>query len=72
MKILHLFKSDGNKGKRPVLKDLLTDETIQMADQIKGWEEAIQTAAKPLLDKEVILKEYTDAMIDNVKRWDLI
>ncbi|MGO0174751.1 PTS sugar transporter subunit IIA [Bacillus licheniformis] len=50
-----------------MLKDLLTDETIQMADQIKGWEEAIQTAAKPLLDKEVILKEYTDAMIDNVK-----
>ncbi|TWM73232.1 Ascorbate-specific PTS system EIIA component [Bacillus licheniformis] len=65
--IAFVQKVTETRGKRPVLKDLLTDETIQMADQIKGWEEAIQTAAKPLLDKEVILKEYTDAMIDNVK-----
>lgn len=50
-----------------MLKELLTDETIQMADQITGWEEAIKKAAKPLLDKEVIQEKYKDAMIDNVK-----
>ncbi|WP_217620935.1 PTS sugar transporter subunit IIA, partial [Bacillus sp. GbtcB13] len=37
-------------------------------DQNKRGEEAVQTGAKPLLDKEVILEETTDAMIDNVKK----
>ncbi|MED1738851.1 BglG family transcription antiterminator [Bacillus swezeyi] len=65
--IVFLQKATEIRRKRPVLKELLTDETIQMADQITGWEEAIKKAAKPLLDKEVIQEEYTDAMIDNVK-----
>ncbi|MDA1477833.1 BglG family transcription antiterminator [Bacillus changyiensis] len=55
------------KGERPVLKDLLTEETIQLAERIGGWEEAIKTAAKPLLEQGAISEGYIEAMIHNLK-----
>lgn len=56
-----------SRGKRPVLNELLTEKTIQMAERTESWEEAIRLAAKPLLDQELIKEHYIDAMIDNVK-----
>jgi len=60
-------KEDVTRGKRPVLRELLTKDTIQIADQVSDWEEAITIAAKPLLMKGVIEPSYVDAMIHNVK-----
>jgi len=60
-------KEDVNRGKRPVLRDLLIEDTIQIAEQISDWEEAITVAAKPLLVKGVIEPSYIEAMINNVK-----
>ncbi|MDE3839130.1 PTS lactose transporter subunit IIA [Bacillus methanolicus] len=50
-----------------MLSNLLKKETIQFADQLSDWEEAIKEAAKPLLLKGVIEPSYVDAMINNVK-----
>ncbi|MDR6121212.1 PTS system ascorbate-specific IIA component [Bacillus sp. SLBN-46] len=60
-------KEEVDRRKRPVLRELLTEETIQMADQLSDWEEAIKVAARPLLVKGVIEPSYIEAMIDNVK-----
>lgn len=60
-------KVDGYRGIQPVLRDLLTNQTIQVADKVSDWEEAIKVAADPLLVKGVIERSYIDAMIENVK-----
>lgn len=51
----------------PVIKDLLTKETIQFASSVNSWEEAIWLGAKPLLENGSITKDYINAMIGNVK-----
>lgn len=53
---------------KPMLNDLLTRETIQLAEQVVDWHEAIQIAASPLLNNKSIEKEYVDAMIENIER----
>lgn len=55
-------------GYKPVLKELLTREMIQLADSIDSWENAIQLAAKPLLEIQAIEETYIEAMIENVKK----
>ncbi|SFF57691.1 transcriptional antiterminator, BglG family [Halobacillus alkaliphilus] len=52
--------------KKPMLNDLLTKKTIQLKDQVPSWEEAIKTAAQPLVDQESIQEEYVQAMINTV------
>ncbi|GKU82145.1 BglG family transcription antiterminator [Niallia sp. NCCP-28] len=52
---------------QPVLQDLLMEETIQLVEEAKSWEEAINMAANPLLNKGVIEERYVDAIIENVK-----
>ncbi|MCA0986550.1 BglG family transcription antiterminator [Guptibacillus algicola] len=52
---------------RPMLNDLLHEETIQFASHTTDWKEAIRTAASPLLTKEQISSTYIDAMIKNVE-----
>ncbi|MBN8208779.1 BglG family transcription antiterminator [Bacillus sp. NTK071] len=52
---------------RPMLNDLLHEETIQFASHTENWREAIKTAALPLLTKEQINSSYIDAMIKNVE-----
>ncbi|MGI8315841.1 BglG family transcription antiterminator [Halobacillus mangrovi] len=53
--------------RKPMLNELLTEKTIQFKDHVSSWEEAIETAAQPLVDQESIKPEYIKAMIDNVK-----
>lgn len=52
---------------RPMLNDLLHEETIQFASHTTDWKEAIRTASLPLLTKEQISSSYIDAMIKNVE-----
>ncbi|WP_270179764.1 BglG family transcription antiterminator [Alkalihalobacillus sp. CinArs1] len=52
---------------RPMLNDLLHEETIQFATHTTDWKEAIKTASLPLLAKEQISSSYIDAMIKNVE-----
>ncbi|KMM36500.1 BglG family transcription antiterminator [Guptibacillus hwajinpoensis] len=52
---------------KPMLNDLLHEETIQFASHTENWREAIKTAALPLLTKEQISSTYIDAMIKNVE-----
>lgn len=51
----------------PVLKDLLTEATIQFAEGAADWEEAIWLGARPLLENGTIEESYVEAMISNVK-----
>ncbi|MCA0985152.1 BglG family transcription antiterminator [Halobacillus yeomjeoni] len=67
--LTHYLKEDTTKTKelrKPMLTDLLTEQTIQLKDREENWEKAIQTAAKPLLDNQSIGEEYVQAMIENV------
>ncbi|MED2974968.1 Transcriptional antiterminator [Bacillus sp. OV194] len=59
-------RTNVNRRNRPVLSDLITSETIQFAEQLPDWEEAIKEAAQPLLSKGAIESSYIDAMIENV------
>jgi mannitol/fructose-specific phosphotransferase system IIA component (Ntr-type) len=46
------------------LKDLITPETMTLKKSVKSWDEAIQAASQPLVDKGYIEPEYIDAMIN--------
>ncbi|WHY72225.1 BglG family transcription antiterminator [Fictibacillus enclensis] len=59
-------RTNANRRNRPVLSDLITNETIQFAEQVPGWEKAIEEAAQPLLKKGAIKPSYIKAMIENV------
>ncbi|WP_186424020.1 BglG family transcription antiterminator [Lacrimispora celerecrescens] len=62
------YKKESNReGGLPVIKDLLTKETIQFASHVDNWEEAIWLGARPLLENGSITKDYINAMIDNVR-----
>ncbi|MCT1902488.1 BglG family transcription antiterminator [Oceanobacillus sojae] len=50
------------------LDDFLTNDTIQMADRAKTWEEAIRTVAQPLLNSGYIKESYVDAVMENCRR----
>lgn len=52
---------------RPMLKELLTNDTVTVTDRDLGWEEAITLAAEPLKNSGAIDARYIDAMIDKVK-----
>lgn len=54
---------------RPMLKDLLTPQMIQVMEGNMNWEESIATAAQPLLDQSAIEPQYIDAMINKVKKY---
>jgi mannitol/fructose-specific phosphotransferase system IIA component (Ntr-type) len=54
------------KGVKPVLRQLLTSDMIQLQQKANDWKEAIRLAANPLLETGAILSEYIDAMIQNV------
>lgn len=49
------------------LKDVLVEETVQVLDHVLPWEDAIQTVAKPLLDRGDITERYVQKAIDNIK-----
>lgn len=52
-------KSDNVSTKFQVgLKDVLVEETVQVLDHVLPWEDAIQTVAKPLLNRGDITERY--------------
>lgn len=50
-----------------MLKDLITEDKILFKDNVSSWEEAIWLSANPLLDTNVINKQYVEKVISNVK-----
>ncbi|QTN00502.1 PRD domain-containing protein [Sediminibacillus dalangtanensis] len=52
---------------KPMLNELLTEEMIQLVDEVEGWEKAIKLASRPLLDRNFIEQAYIDSMIDDIK-----
>jgi transcriptional antiterminator/mannitol/fructose-specific phosphotransferase system IIA component (Ntr-type) len=54
------------KGKQPMISELLVDSYIQLQQEVGDWQEAIKKVAEPLLQNNVITKSYTEAMIDSV------
>lgn len=58
----------GKELDKPVLADLITKDTIQFAKEITDWEEAIQLASKPLLERQTIEPSYVEAMIESIKK----
>lgn len=60
-------KADVQRGKQPVLHELLKQETVQVVEQLTDWEEAVKVAANPLLATGAIESAYIDAMIENIK-----
>lgn len=64
----YLYKPDKvvkEQGK-PSLKDLLKEEYIQVKIEVTDWQEAIRTAASPLLELKLITEDYIHAMINNI------
>lgn len=49
-----------------MLKRML-EENIQVVKEIGSWEEAINYASKPLLEKNLIETKYVEAMIQNIR-----
>lgn len=46
----------------------LIEDRVHFKDEMGSWEDAIKTAAKPLLEEGFIKLEYIDAMIENVNQ----
>ncbi|WP_201712820.1 BglG family transcription antiterminator [Rossellomorea arthrocnemi] len=53
--------------RKPMLNELLTEQTIQLKDRVTNWEEAIKVASEPLVEQQSIRPDYVEAMITNVK-----
>ncbi|MDT2833239.1 PTS sugar transporter subunit IIA [Vagococcus carniphilus] len=50
-----------------MLKDKLKDNNIIMNGVVNSWEDSITMVSQPLLEEEVIVPNYVDAMINSVK-----
>lgn len=57
----------GKENKTSYIKKYLTEDNIQINLKAKDWKEAIRLSAYPLLKKDIIKKEYIEAMISNVE-----
>lgn len=51
-----------------MLKKVL-DSKVNIVDNVKDWEDAIRTAAQPLIADMSITNNYIEAMINNVKKF---
>lgn len=49
-----------------MLSDLLTTKTIQVMNKVSSWEDAVNIAAKPLLETAKITEEYIEQVIANI------
>jgi transcriptional antiterminator/mannitol/fructose-specific phosphotransferase system IIA component (Ntr-type) len=52
---------------KPVLDQLITEETVQLVDEVENWQDAIRIASKPLLQNGSIEPSYVDAMIRSIQ-----
>ncbi|MDY0393742.1 PTS sugar transporter subunit IIA [Virgibacillus halophilus] len=50
-----------------MLKEILTEEMIQILPSVDTWEDAIKQGSEPLVSREFINAQYVANMIDNVK-----
>lgn len=57
------------KDVRPLLHELITEQTYQTSSQKLDWKEAIKLAAQPLLDQGKITDHYPQAMIEKVEEF---
>ncbi len=65
-----MMTSQKNKeDDRPMLSELITSDMIQLTGEQLNWEQAIQLAAKPLLEQGKIEDSYIEAMINKVKQY---
>ena len=56
------------KGGMYLLTELLTKDTIQLANFVDTWQEAIHLAASPLLNQHKIEERYIQAMIHSIEK----
>lgn len=72
-KMINIFKNNkinlDIKEIQPMIKDILSDDNIQLNIKPDSWKEAIEESAQPLLDKKVIEDKYVHAMINSVKEF---
>ncbi|MDN6162044.1 MAG: PTS sugar transporter subunit IIA, partial [Atopostipes sp.] len=57
------------KGDSPLLHELITRESFKHTTEKLDWKEAINKAAKPLLEENYINKNYINRMIENVEEY---
>jgi mannitol/fructose-specific phosphotransferase system IIA component (Ntr-type)/galactitol-specific phosphotransferase system IIB component len=60
--------SNVKEVRQPVLKDLLTEETIELNVEANNWEDAVRAGGRLLYNAGKIEKRYIDAMIKTVKQ----
>lgn len=63
------LQMDYGKDSRPMLKDLIVDDHIQLLKEVANWKEAIEIASMPLVKNEFITRDYIKAMIENVEKF---
>lgn len=44
-------------------------DSIRLNQNAKNWQEAVQVALQPLIDKNIVTTEYYDAIIKRTKEW---
>lgn len=52
---------------KPLLKELITEDTVTVVEHVEDWKAAITLAANPLLRQGKIEEKYIDAMIQKVE-----
>lgn len=62
-------RSYEQRGRSPMLEELITKETFQWSDEPLGWREAIALAAQPLVNSGAIETSYIDAMVGKVEEF---
>ncbi|THB60931.1 BglG family transcription antiterminator [Vagococcus silagei] len=53
----------------PVLKELLTEETIKINVEASDWEDAVRKSGEILVDTGSIEESYVEAMVNSVKKY---
>ena len=56
------------EAEKPVLDELLNQQTIQILPRVSEWREAIRVAAQPLVDLGTVEERYVDAMIEGIEK----
>ncbi|GGF29457.1 PTS sugar transporter subunit IIC [Halobacillus andaensis] len=64
---LMYFNNTEQRWEKPMLSELLTEDTIQFTNEELNWKSAINQAAQPLLYTDKVEQRYVDAMIQNVE-----
>lgn len=62
-------RSYEQRGRSPMLEELITKETFQWSDEPLGWREAIALAAQPLVNSGAVETSYIDAMVGKVEEF---